>query len=106
MEQEETKEETAQRELEEETGLTAIIDENFEEAIQYIYTDHTIEKWLKTVYFFVGQATHKTVKLSHEHINYKWLPYNQALIQLTYDNGKRLLKKAHKHIISNHEKDL
>src|SRR5215475_13698738 len=76
MEEGETKQETALRELQEETGLTATLDDNFEESIQYIYTDHKKEKWFKTVYFFVGRATSKSVKLSREHIGFKWLPYN------------------------------
>lgn len=96
----ETKEETAHRELKEETGLTVILDDNFEESIEYIYTDHKEEKWFKTVYFFVGKANDNTVELSHEHIGFKWLPYDEALEQLTYDNGKTLLKKAHKHILT------
>ena len=46
----ETKEEAALRELKEETDLTAQIDGNFEETIQYIFMyDH--EKTIKTVYF-------------------------------------------------------
>lgn len=100
MEPGETKEETAHRELKEETGLTAIIDNNFEESIEYIYTSHDNVKWFKTVYFFVGQATDNSVQLSHEHIGFEWLPYEQALKKLTYDNGKALLTKAHQHIIS------
>ena len=105
MEEGESKQETALRELQEETGLTAIIDDNFEESIQYIYTDHHKVKWLKTVYFFVGIATSTDVTLSHEHIDFKWLPYKQALDQLTYENGKVLLKKAHHYIVSK-ERDI
>lgn len=96
----ESKTETAHRELKEETGLTAVLDDNFEESIEYIYTDYNKEKWHKTVYFFIGKATNKAVQLSHEHIGFKWLPYEQALEQLTYENGKILLKKAHAHILS------
>lgn len=96
----ETKVQTAHRELKEETGLTAIIDNSFEESINYIYIDHKKEKWFKTVYFFVGQATNRHVELSHEHIGFEWLPYEQAIDKLTYENGKILLKKAHQHILS------
>ncbi len=100
MEPGETKEETAIRELEEETGLTAIIDEDFEASISYPFMTYDKEIVQKTVYFFTGKATSNQVKLSHEHSDYKWLPYNEALMQLTYTNGKTLLKKAHKHIVS------
>lgn len=99
MEPGETKQETALRELMEETGLTAELDDKFEETIGYIFTDHNKQLAQKTAYFFVGKATNTNVKLSHEHIGYKWLPYKEALEQLTYDNAKTLLKKAHKYII-------
>src|SRR6266478_8510746 len=108
IEEGETKEEAALRELMEETGLTAEIDNNFEKSFQYIFTDYLPaeasakegDKNLahKIVYFFVGRVTHKVVKLSDEHINYEWLAYKDALEQLTYDNAKVLLKKAHKYI--------
>jgi 8-oxo-dGTP pyrophosphatase MutT (NUDIX family) len=106
----ETKQEAALRELMEETELTAELDEEFEEEIKYIFTDYAPAEALakagdkklaqKTAYFFVGRATSKEVKLSDEHTDYKWLPYKDALEQLTYDNAKTLLKKAHKHIIT------
>jgi bis(5'-nucleosidyl)-tetraphosphatase len=95
----ETKQEAALRELMEETGLTAHLDDSFEETIQYIFTDYDKKLAQKTAYFFVGQATSTQVKLSHEHTDFAWLPYKKALEQLTYDNAKNLLKKAHKHII-------
>src|SRR5260221_3052759 len=99
IEEGETKQEAALRELMEETGLTAELDNTFEKTFQYIFTDLDKELAHKMVYFFVGKATSNTVKLSDEHIDYKWLPYKQAIEQLTYDNAKLLLKKAHKHIL-------
>jgi len=96
----ETKQEAALRELMEETGLTAELDNDFEETIGYIFTDYDKQLAQKTAYFFIGRATNKNVKLSDEHTDYKWLPYKDALEQLTYDNAKTLLKKAHKHIIA------
>ena len=114
----ETKQEAALRELKEETNLTAHIDDNFEETIHYIFTDYMSEEALrkssealreggaksddkkvtkKTVYFFTGQATLTNVTLSHEHTDFAWLPYKDALQLLTYDNAKELLKKANKH---------
>jgi len=100
IEKEETKQEAALRELMEETGLTAEIDNGFEETINYIFTDYDKQLAQKTVYFFAGQATTNTVKLSDEHTAFKWLPYNDTLEQLTYDNAKKVVKKANKHIIA------
>ena len=96
----ETKQEAALRELMEETGLTAELDKGFEKEIKYIFTDYDKQLAQKTAYFFVGRATSNAVKLSDEHTDYKWLPYKDALKQLTYDNAKTLLKKAHKYIIN------
>jgi len=98
IEEGETKQEAALRELMEETGLTAEVDDGFEESFQYIFTDYDKKLAQKIVYFFVGRATSKVVKLSDEHIDYKWLPYKDALEQLTYDNAKELLKKSDKYI--------
>jgi 8-oxo-dGTP pyrophosphatase MutT (NUDIX family) len=96
IEKEETKQEAALRELTEETNLTAHIDDTFEETIQYIFM-YEKETTQKTVYFFTGPATSTDVKLSHEHTDFAWLPYQDALNQLTYDNAKEILKKANKH---------
>jgi bis(5'-nucleosidyl)-tetraphosphatase len=92
----ETKQEAALRELTEETNLTAQIDDNFEETIQYIFM-YNNEKTIKTVYFFTGPATSTNIKLSHEHTDFAWLPYQDALAQLTYDNAKEILKLTNQH---------
>ena len=49
----------------------------------------------KTVTYFLGQTKSEKVTLSHEHTNHAWLPYDQALAQLTYKNAKDLLTAAH-----------
>ncbi len=100
MEAGETKQEAALRELKEETNLTAHIDDNFEETIQYIFTDYASKQAItKTVYFFTGQAISTDVQLSHEHIDFAWLSYHGALKQLTYDNAKEILKMANNYIL-------
>lgn len=109
IEKGETKQQAALRELKEETNLTAQIDNNFEETIKYVFTDYLSSEASakeddkkvaeKTVYFFIGQALMTDVKLSHEHTDLTWLPYKDALEQLTYDNAKEILKKANKHIL-------
>lgn len=87
-------EETAKREIEEEASLKDIeFVPGFKESIKYFY------KWkgkniFKVVTFFLVKAKTKTVKLSYEHINYKWLSFEEALKQITFDNAKEILKKA------------
>jgi bis(5'-nucleosidyl)-tetraphosphatase len=97
IEKGETKQQAALRELKEETDLTAHIDDNFEETIQYIFTDMDGKKTQKTVYFFTGHALTTDVKLSHEHTDFAWLPYKDALEKLTYDNAKEILKNTNIH---------
>ena len=99
IEKGETKKETAQRELLEETGLTTELDTNFARSFKYIFTDYDKQVAQKTVYFFIGKAQSDKVKLSHEHTDYQWLPYEKAIEQLTYDNARELLKKAHQYIV-------
>ena len=100
MEPGETKQETAHRELMEETGLTAQLHDDFEETIQYVFLNYDKKIAQKTAYFFIGRTTNSSISLSHEHTDYQWLSYKDAIETLTYENAKNILKKAHKHIIS------
>ena len=96
IEKGESKQEAALRELKEETGLEATIIDGFEESFEYWHRlPKTKELAHKTVYFFVGEASSANVTLSHEHIDFAWLPYEDALEKLTYDNAKEVLKRAH-----------
>lgn len=98
MEPGETKQETALRELQEETGLAAHLDETFEETVNYVFLDYDKKIAQKTAYFFIGRAINGEIKLSDEHIDYAWFPYKEALKKLTYENAKTMLKKADKYI--------
>ncbi len=90
----ETPLEAAHREVMEETGLTAIVDEGFVDVLRYIFTNKHGQKVAKEVTFYVGQAISTDVQLSHEHEAYAWLPFEEAYERLTYDNAKQLLKAA------------
>jgi bis(5'-nucleosidyl)-tetraphosphatase len=94
IEKGESKEQAALRELKEETGLHAEIRDGFEESILYFHYVPTQELAHKTVYFFVGEVSDTLITLSGEHVGYKWLSFDMALEQLTYDNAKQILKKA------------
>lgn len=93
IEEGESKQGAAVRELEEETGLGARIMDGFEEEISYIFREGD-ELTEKTVYYLIAQTVSEEVTLSHEHIGFEWLPYNQAEGQLTFANAKEILKKA------------
>ncbi len=103
VEKGESDEQTARRECQEETGISDIVFvPGFEERIEYFYRRKRNEKvkeskWEtihKEVVFLLAQTKTKDVTLSYEHIGFEWLPYDEALQRLTYDNAKDILKKA------------
>ena len=94
IEKEERPEETAKREIFEETGIDDVeFIEGFKETIKYFYKlkGKTI---FKIVIFYLAKTRQKAVKISWEHIGFKWLSYQEALERLTFQNAKEVLKKA------------
>lgn len=94
IEEGESLEDTARRELEEETGISGIrLMEKFNEHIQYRY------KWegesrFKVVTFFLAESETKRVKISEEHLEYRWATYEEAIKLCNFKNQRDLLKKA------------
>ena len=85
---------TALRELEEETGISKVeIIADFRHSISYTFSRRS-ESISKEVIFFLASTVEKRVTLSHEHIDYAWLDFNNALEKLTYENARQILKKA------------
>lgn len=96
----ETKEQAALRELEEETGLqNATIMPNFLGNFAYTFVDYDHVTTHKTVFFFLAETEDTAIRLSHEHKDHTWLPYEQALEKLTYDNAQTVLSQAHTYFI-------
>jgi bis(5'-nucleosidyl)-tetraphosphatase len=95
VEEGETHQQAARRELQEEAGIQARIDEGFEQEFSYIFHDYDGVLAKKKVYFFVGRALSDEVHLSYEHTDFVWLPYKAAHEKLTYENAKNVLKQAH-----------
>jgi 8-oxo-dGTP pyrophosphatase MutT (NUDIX family) len=94
VEQNETELETALRELEEETGISKVeIIADFRHSISYTFSRRS-ESISKEVIFFLASTVEKRVTLSHEHIDYAWLDFNNALEKLTYENARQILKKV------------
>ena len=106
IEKGENLEETAKREVEEETGLKDLkLIEGFKEWIKYFFkltlrqnhqfgTGREGKNVFKIVTFFLAETKTKEVKVSFEHIGFKWLPYEEAIEKLTFKNAKEILKKA------------
>ena len=94
IEQNETSHETALRETKEETGISNIEFVNgFEESVEYDFRFKN-EDIHKKVVFFLAKTDEKNVSLSHEHNDYIWLEYNDALKKTTFENAKNVLSKA------------
>jgi len=86
--------ETAERETEEETGIKNIIFiKGFREPIKYFFRvkNRTI---FKTVIFYLAKTKTKRIRLSKEHIGFKWLDYKGAKKQLTFKNAQKIIEKA------------
>lgn len=95
VEPNESEKDTVIRELREETGITdAKFIEGFREKIEYFYRRQGA-KVHKEVIFFLAETQTEKVEISHEHIGYIWLDYQNALEKLTFKNAKMLLTKAH-----------
>ena len=100
IEQNETSHETALRETKEETGITNIeFVDGFEESVEYDFRFKK-ENIHKKVIFFLAKTNEKNIKLSHEHNDYLWLEYNDALKKTTFENAKNVLTKANEFLLS------
>lgn len=96
VEDEEELQQTAKREVKEETGISGIkIIDGFREDYSYYFEiDNT--KIHKTVHLFVGHAFENSVSLSKEHVDYQWRTYDEAKNTLTHSGVKNILTKVHK----------
>jgi bis(5'-nucleosidyl)-tetraphosphatase len=95
----------ALRETKEETGLDDIvIEENFEHQYSYVFNDFKGNKIEKTVVFFIGQTKENSqVTLSYEHIDYLWLGYHQAKMQIYFESVRFLLDEVETFLISKYK---
>ena len=94
IEKNEEVEDTARRELKEETGIsTVFFVKGFLEKEEYFYKKEG-KTMHKQVDYLLGETQETEVTLSKEHKDYKWLSYQEAMNQVTFAAGKELLKKA------------
>ncbi len=99
IEKKEKPEVTVEREIKEETGLEDIeFIEGFKETIKYFFKFRG-ENILKFVTFYLIKTRTKDVKVSFEHTGYKWLPYQEALEQLTFKNAREIFKRANEFLL-------
>jgi len=100
IEQNETSHETALRETKEETGITNIeFVDGFEESVEYDFRFKN-EDIHKKVIFFLAKTNEKKISLSHEHNDFVWLEYDDALKKTTFRNAKNVLSKTNKFLLN------
>ena len=91
IENDENEQETALREIKEETGLDVTLAKGFREISEYC----PFGKIRKRVVFFLAQAFTDSVKIQEEEIDsYIWVDLQQARKLCTYDNDLRIIEKA------------
>lgn len=89
---------TVIRETDEETGITDLkFFDGFRETVRYFF--HRGKQVVyKEVIFYLAETHQSDVKISFEHVGFVWLPYEEALHLLTFENAKGLLKKANRRL--------
>lgn len=112
IEKGENEKEAAKREIEEETGIKDIkFIPGFREKISYFFLKNyeNIKNpplIFKEVVFYLAETNKKEVKISSEHIGYKWLPYEKAIKKVTFKNAKEILKKANTFLTKLYEEEI
>ena len=98
IEEKENEEQTALREIKEETGLNDIVLlKGFKENIAWFYRMNN-ELRRKEAIFFLAETKTKEIKISKEHNDFKWLSYEEALKLIKIKSNKQLMEKADKFI--------
>ena len=87
----ETEEETARREIKEETNLDVRMDTAFRHEISYSPASGI----LKQVVFFAAEAVSREMKNQECEVSgLEWLPHDEAVRAVTYDTDKEVLSHA------------
>lgn len=103
IERGETEQEAAAREIEEETGIKKInFIPGFRVSASWFYRKKIGEKRLmsnKTAVLFLAETEARRVKISDEHIGYKWLAFDKDVNKLTFLQSRKILEKAEKFLM-------
>src|SRR5712691_343600 len=98
VEKGESEGQTVLREVNEETGLDEVkLIDGFRRKIEYFYRRDG-KSVHKEVVFLLAETKKDDVKLSFEHQAYGWVSFQEALEKVTYNNSRRILQQAHKHL--------
>ena len=90
----ESYEQTAIREISEETGNTNFKIQKRLISDSIYFPKRGSRTIIKKVVFFLVRFLNKQITLSPEHVSWKWVDYNTALSLLTFEDYKRVLKES------------
>lgn len=91
VEEGETEEETALREIKEETGVDAVLDTSFREIVSYSPKKDT----MKDVVYFLGTARKAELRRQKEEVSeVRWVDCGHASNLLTYENDRAMISKV------------
>ncbi len=94
----ETPEQSALREVREETGITARLLEPLGEPEKYVYQSKGVLVF-KSVYYFLMEYQSGDESLhDFEMESVQWFPFDEALSRLAYQGAKELLQRAYARI--------
>lgn len=94
----ETEEETALREIMEETHLTVELDTQFRHVVRYSPYEGTV----KDVIYFIAYAAEQAIhKQKEEVLDSTWLSFEEALTLITYENDRTVLEAAMHYLAKN-----
>lgn len=90
----------ALREVREEAGLEVNLLDGFREVDTWSFLRQG-ERVEKQAVYFLGQAKNRLARLSREHTEMIWLPFEEALARLNYEGGRVILEKANDFLLQN-----
>ena len=94
IEEGEKEQETVKRELFEETGINRLqIHRGFNEKVEYNYYKKN-NKVHKIVSYYLAETDQKEIKLSDEHLDWKWSDCEDLMKLITFENSREILKKG------------
>lgn len=94
VEKGENEKETIIREIKEETGIEYLkILDGFKDKIKWFYRKEG-QLINKEATYYLAETKSNKVQISHEHDDYKWCKYEDALKLITFKNTKDIIKKA------------
>ncbi len=92
----------AERELQEETGLSEVLIKESPKYVNEYSFEREGKKYHRTLTFFVGITSSQTVIPQPSEIrDCQWFPFEQALATISFDDARDMFKEAFEYIKSN-----